>query len=101
MADRHAGPDKDSSHRSRGSHIDALDLLKQRFNTGPLRPRPARTPRLRAAVAGVVLLAVASSAAAVVWDRPERWTVQVLAMGAGELSPTLRDAAERCLQWKS
>lgn len=52
-------------------------------------------------MAGVVLLAVASSAAAVVWDRPERWTVQVLAMGAGELSPTLRDAAERCLQWKS
>ncbi len=68
---------------------------------GSARPRPTRTPRLRAAVAGVVLLAVASGAAAVVWDRPERSTVQVLAMGAGELSPTLRDAAERCLQWNS
>ncbi|WP_245712782.1 hypothetical protein [Micromonospora nigra] len=52
-------------------------------------------------MAVAVLLAVASGAAAVVWDRPERSTVQVLAMGAGELSPTLRDAAERCLRWNS
>ncbi|MGN9807759.1 hypothetical protein ACTMSW_00140 [Micromonospora sp. BQ11] len=64
-------------------------------------PPPARTPRLRIAVAVAVLLAVASGAAAVVWDRPERSAVQVLAMGAGELSPTLQDAAERCLQWNS
>ncbi|MEU2702626.1 MULTISPECIES: hypothetical protein [Micromonospora] len=68
---------------------------------GFVRPRPARTPRLRIAVAGAVLLAVASGAAAVVWERPDRSTVQVLAMGAGELSPTLQDAAERCLRWNS
>jgi hypothetical protein len=49
----------------------------------------------------VVLLAVTSGAAAVVWDRPDDSTVQVLAMGPGELSPTLRDAAEQCLQWNS
>ncbi|RQW99372.1 hypothetical protein [Micromonospora inaquosa] len=68
---------------------------------GSVRPRPARTPRLRAAVAGVVLLAVASGVAAAVWQRPDRSPVQVLAMGPSELSPTLRDAAERCLQWNS
>ncbi|MEU9516804.1 hypothetical protein [Micromonospora sp. NPDC048169] len=68
---------------------------------GVASPPPARTPRLRIAMAGVALLAVASGAAAVVWDRPERSTLQVLAMGVGELSPTLRDAAEQCLQWNS
>ncbi|MEV0327440.1 hypothetical protein AB0H63_13475 [Micromonospora echinospora] len=68
---------------------------------GSVRPRSARPPRLRVAVVGVVLLAVASGVAAVVWDRPDRSTVQVLAMRAGELSPTLRDAAERCLEWNS
>ncbi|MFG1654891.1 hypothetical protein ACGFIE_33710 [Micromonospora sp. NPDC049275] len=68
---------------------------------GSVRPRPARTPRLRVAVAGVVLLAMVSGVAAVVWQRPDRSPVQVLAMGSGELSPTLRDAAERCLQWNS
>nr|WP_230417038.1 hypothetical protein [Micromonospora tarapacensis] len=68
---------------------------------GSVRPRPARTPRLRAAVAGVVLLAVASGVVAVVWQRPDRSPLQVLAMGPGELSPTLQDAAERCLQWNS
>ncbi|SCL17634.1 hypothetical protein [Micromonospora inyonensis] len=36
-----------------------------------------------------------------VWGRPDRSTVQVLAMGPGELSPTLRDAAERSLRWNS
>lgn len=66
-----------------------------------VRPRPARSPRLRVAVAGVALLGVASGVAAVLWDRPEDATVQVLAMGPGELSPTLRDAAERCLRWNS
>ncbi|MFY1685417.1 hypothetical protein ACN265_28250 [Micromonospora sp. WMMD730] len=64
-------------------------------------PPPARTPRLRAAVAVAALLVVASGAVAVVSDRPEGSTVQVLAMGAGELSPSLRRAAERCLQWNS
>ncbi|MEU1885495.1 hypothetical protein [Micromonospora sp. WMMD987] len=64
-------------------------------------PPPPRTPRLRIAMAAAVLLAVASGAVSVVWDRPERSTVQVLAMGVGELSPTLQDAAERCLQWNS
>ncbi|WP_433230984.1 hypothetical protein ACQP2H_03280 [Micromonospora sp. CA-248260] len=68
---------------------------------GFVNPPPARTPRLRIAVAVAVLLAVASGAAAVVWDRPERSTVRVLAMGPGELSPTLQDAADRCLQWNS
>lgn len=64
-------------------------------------PPPARTPRLRTAVAVAVLLTVASGAAAVAWDRPDQSTVQVLAMEAGELSPTLQNAAERCLQWNS
>jgi hypothetical protein len=68
---------------------------------GPARRHPARAPRLRIAVAGVALLTVASGAAAVVWDRPDRSTVQVLAMGPGELSPTLQKAAEQCLQWNS
>ncbi|SCE96118.1 hypothetical protein [Micromonospora mirobrigensis] len=68
---------------------------------GSVRPPAARSPRLRIAVAATVLLAVASGAAAVVWDQPERSTGQVLAMGAGELSPTLRDAAKRCLGWNS
>ena len=68
---------------------------------GSVCPRPARPPRLRAAVAGVVLLAVASGVAAVVWQRPDRSSVQVLAMDPGESSPTLQDAAERCLQWSS
>ncbi|MEV6689865.1 hypothetical protein AB0M35_00095 [Micromonospora sp. NPDC051196] len=78
----------------------AAHVMRARI-LGSVRPRPARRPRLRAAVAGVVLLAVASGAAAVVWDRPDDSTVQVLAMGPGELSPTLRDAAERCLRWNS
>ncbi|MFG1885958.1 hypothetical protein [Micromonospora sp. NPDC049102] len=68
---------------------------------GSVRPRPARPPRLRVAVAGVALLVVASGVAAVVWQRPVRAPVQVLAMGSGELSPALRDAAQRCLQWNS
>ncbi|MEU1602140.1 hypothetical protein [Micromonospora matsumotoense] len=68
---------------------------------GFVSPPPARTPRLRIAVAAALLLAVASGVAAVVWDRPDRSAVQVLAMGQGELSPTLREAAERCLQWNS
>ncbi|MFY1688278.1 hypothetical protein [Plantactinospora sp. WMMB782] len=68
---------------------------------GFVNPPPARKPRLRIAVAVAVLLAAASGAVAVVWDRPDRSTVQVLAMGPGELSPTLQKAAERCLQWNS
>lgn len=68
---------------------------------GSVRPRPVRAPRLRIAVAAAVLLAAASGAAAVVWDRPDRSTEQMLAMGPGELSPTLQDAAERCLRWNS
>ncbi|MEV6371267.1 hypothetical protein AB0L86_30725 [Micromonospora musae] len=68
---------------------------------GVVGRRPARMLRRRVAVAGVVLLAVASGAAAVVWERPNRSAVQVLAMGPGELSPMLRDAAEQCLQWNS
>ncbi|WP_406042287.1 hypothetical protein OG799_01465 [Micromonospora sp. NBC_00898] len=63
--------------------------------------RPARTPRLRVAVAAAVLLVVTSGVAASVWDRPDGRTVQVLAMGPGELSPTLRDAAEQCLRWSA
>lgn len=65
------------------------------------RPHPARTTRLRIALAGVVLLAGTSGVAAMTWNRPGDLPVQVLAMGPGELSPTLRDAAERCLQWNS
>ena len=68
---------------------------------GVASPPPARTPRLRIAVAVAALLTVASGAAAVAWDRPDRSTAQVLAMGPGELSPTLQKAAERCLQWSS
>ncbi|WP_431876862.1 hypothetical protein [Micromonospora marina] len=68
---------------------------------GVASPPPARTPRLRIAVAVAALLTVASGAAAVAWDRPDRSTAQVLAMGPGELSPTLQKAAERCLQWNS
>ncbi|WP_194821813.1 hypothetical protein [Micromonospora sp. S-DT3-3-22] len=68
---------------------------------GFVSPPPPRIPRLRIAIAAAVLLAVTSGAAAVVWDRPERSTMQVLAMGLGELSPTLQEAAERCLQWNS
>ncbi|MET7752695.1 hypothetical protein [Micromonospora sp. NPDC005367] len=68
---------------------------------GSVSPPPARTPRLRIAVTVAVLLTVASGAAAVMWDRPDRSAVQVLAMGAGELSPTLQEAAEQCLQWNS
>ncbi|MFF0659507.1 hypothetical protein [Micromonospora tulbaghiae] len=79
---------------------EAAHAMRARI-VGSVRPRPARTARLRAAVAGVVLLAVASGAAAVVWDRPDRSAVQVLAMGSGEFSPMLRDAAERCLRWNS
>ncbi|WP_433494883.1 hypothetical protein ACQP26_03130 [Micromonospora sp. CA-248089] len=79
---------------------DAAHAMRARI-LGFVRPRPARTPRLRIAVAGMALLAAASGAAVAGWDRSERSTVQVLAMGAGELSPTLRDAAQRCLQWNS
>ena len=68
---------------------------------GVASPPPARTPRLRIAVAVAALLTVASGAAAVAWDRPDRSTAQVLAMGPGELPPTLQKAAEQCLQWNS
>ncbi|MEU7172008.1 MULTISPECIES: hypothetical protein [Micromonospora] len=68
---------------------------------GVASPPPARTPRLRIAAAVAALLTVASGAAAVAWDRPDRSTVQVLTMGPGELSPTLQKAAERCLQRNS
>lgn len=68
---------------------------------GAVGPRPTRTPRLRVAIAAVVLLTVTSGVAAVVWDRPDGSNVQVLAMGPGELSPTLRTAVEQCLQWNS
>lgn len=60
--------------------------------------RPARTPRLRIAVVGVALLVVASVGTAV-WRGPDGRDVQALAMGPGELSSTLRDAAEQCLRW--
>ncbi|WP_239098528.1 hypothetical protein [Micromonospora qiuiae] len=45
------------------------------------------------------MLLVVTSGVASVWDGPDGQTVQVLAMGSGELSPTLRDAAEQCLRW--
>ncbi|WP_410810770.1 hypothetical protein [Micromonospora sp. 067-2] len=52
-------------------------------------------------MAATVLLVVSSGVAAVVWDRTDGANVQVLAMGPGELSPTLRDAADQCLRWNA
>ncbi|WP_233513525.1 hypothetical protein [Micromonospora craterilacus] len=52
-------------------------------------------------MAALVLLVAASGVAAVVWNRPDGQDVQVLAMGPGELSPTLRTAAEQCLRWNA
>ncbi|MEU7982622.1 hypothetical protein AB0B63_29325 [Micromonospora sp. NPDC049081] len=84
----------------RGLPPEAALAMRARI-LGFASPPPARTPRLRVAVAAVLLLAVACGVAAVGWDRPARSPGQVLAMGQGELSPTLRDAAEWCLQWNS
>ncbi|MEV6811905.1 hypothetical protein [Micromonospora sp. NPDC051296] len=50
-------------------------------------------------MAALVVLVAASGVAAAVWNRPAGQDVQVLAMGPGELSPTLRAAAEQCLRW--
>ncbi|MCW3844141.1 hypothetical protein ONA70_29025 [Micromonospora yasonensis] len=61
--------------------------------------RAAHRPRLRLAVIASMLLVVMSGVTAMVWDAPDGRDVQVLAIGPGELSPTLRDAAEQCLRW--
>ncbi|GAA2605462.1 hypothetical protein GCM10010399_40600 [Dactylosporangium fulvum] len=63
---------------------------------GPARPAPWTRRRVRAAVAlaGVVAAAAAGVSA---WSGDDGR--QVLALGPGELSPSLRPAVEHCLEW--
>ncbi|GIJ76157.1 hypothetical protein SAMN05443287_10639 [Micromonospora phaseoli] len=63
--------------------------------------RRPRTVRVRLAAAAAVLLVVTSAVAAIRWNRPDGGDLQILAMGAGELSPSLREAADQCVNWNS
>ncbi|WBB69326.1 hypothetical protein [Micromonospora sp. WMMD812] len=60
------------------------------------RPRPRTAVRL-----GIATLAAAAAVVAGVAVAPNGDDVQHLAMGPGELSPTLRQAMEQCLSWNA
>lgn len=64
---------------------------------GRPRARTAGTVRLRIALVATVLMV--SAAAFALNGTTGTGSVQLLAMGPGELSPTLRQAAQQCLTW--